>query len=217
MGCRSSTPETPRMDWMCEIDEDYLASSVSTYGLSEHFTHFKKCMRYIRGERDIFNEYPVEEQNQMMSQIRVIYGLLHARYLCTEEGVEAMYEKYQKGIYGGCPRACCQREFLLPIGLSDQLNYSNVKLFCPRCFDIYESFYQIDGAFFGTTFPLYFMKYHNIHPKKYVSMNFARTGHRKVDRRLRRWRDILYKNIPPAIEAPKEEGKECPEEAVKGE
>ena len=72
--------------------------------------------------------------------------------------------------FGVCPRVFCHEQPLLPVGLSDKPNVSGVKLFCPCCKEVYnppdelgsghlrvESPVDIDGAFFGTTFPHMFL------------------------------------------------------------
>ena len=64
----------------------------------------------------------------------------------------------------------CHEQPLLPVGLSDTPNVSGVKLFCPCCKEVYNppedlgserlrigSPVDIDGAFFGTTFPHMFL------------------------------------------------------------
>ena len=60
---------------------------------------------------------------------------------------------------------------LLPVGLSDNPHTSPVKLFCPRCEDIYvpksSRHASIDGAYFGTSFPHIFLQcYTNLIPPK---------------------------------------------------
>lgn len=66
-------------------------------------------------------------------------------------------EKYKRAEFGRCPRVLCYQQSLLPVGLSDLPFQKAVKLFCPRCEDIYSPKSSrhgtIDGAFFGTTFP----------------------------------------------------------------
>jgi casein kinase II subunit beta len=50
---------------------------------------------------------------------------------------------------------------VLPVGLSDKLRTSRVKVFCPRCEETYLPKYKninIDGAFFGTSVAMIFMK-----------------------------------------------------------
>lgn len=80
-------------------------------------------------------------------------------------------EKYRKADFGRCPRVYCYSQPLLPVGLSDIPYQKAVKLYCPRCEDIYSPksnrHGSIDGAYFGTTFPhMLFMVYPQMIPTK---------------------------------------------------
>ena len=75
-----------------------------------------------------------------------------------------MREKYLKGVFGVCPRILCNKQTVLPIGLSNELKYARVKVFCPRCNEIYNAKHkqsQMDGAFFGLSFPQEFFMVNN--------------------------------------------------------
>lgn len=50
-----------------------------------------------------------------------LYGLIHARYLQTKTGLAKIYHKFVNQIYGFCPRALCEKQKVLPVGLSDEL------------------------------------------------------------------------------------------------
>ena len=69
--------------------------------------------------------------------------------------------KHRNGDFGRCPRVYCYQQPLLPVGLSDIPYQKAVKLYCPRCEDIYSPksnrHGSIDGAYFGTTFPHMFL------------------------------------------------------------
>ena len=44
---------------------------------------------------------------------------------------------------------------MLPIGINEQPKIARVKVYCPRCKDIYapkKKFADVDGAYFGTSF-----------------------------------------------------------------
>ena len=68
-----------------------------------------------------------------------------------------MREKFLMGGFGTCPRVLCKRQNVLPIGVAEDLNTSRVKVYCPKCQDVYvprKGAIDIDGAYFGTSFPL---------------------------------------------------------------
>lgn len=74
-----------------------------------------------------------------------------------------VYHKFLSSLYGTCPRALCDRQKVLPVGLSDSLKVSRFKVYCPRCEEVYVPKFRsvnIDGAFFGTSFPHHFLKHY---------------------------------------------------------
>lgn len=62
-----------------------------------------------------------------------LYGLIHARFVLSPWGLAMMKEKYMLGSFGYCPRVLCERQNVLPIGVSEELSTSRVKVYCPRC------------------------------------------------------------------------------------
>jgi casein kinase II subunit beta len=120
-------------------------------------------------------------------QARLLYGLIHARWIVTVRGLAKMVcilptpqllsfyscqlEKYKKADFGRCPRVLCQSQPLLPVGLTDVAFEKSVKLYCGRCEDIYSPkssrHGSIDGAYFGTSFPhMFFLAYPHLIPSK---------------------------------------------------
>lgn len=72
-----------------------------------------------------------------------------------------MKEKFLLGTFGQCPRVLCERQNVLPIGMSEELSTSRVKVYCPKCHDVYipgQKQLDIDGAYFGTSFPHVYLK-----------------------------------------------------------
>ena len=57
-----------------------------------------------------------------------LYGLIHARYIISPRGPTMMREKYVLGTFGSCQRILCDRQLVLPIGLSEELSTSRVKV-----------------------------------------------------------------------------------------
>jgi casein kinase II subunit beta len=97
------------------------------------------------------------------------YSCHNRRYIVTNRGMHAMYEKYRTAAFGRCPHVFCQGQPVLPVGLSDLPRNYTVNVFCPRCHGLFfpKSTRQanIDGAYFGTTFPhLYLMT----HPVRFL-------------------------------------------------
>lgn len=114
-----------------------------------------------RPTEDDLSDETFVELNQEASDL---YGLIHARYINSVNGLAKVYHKFLSSLYGTCPRALCDRQKVLPVGMSDTLKVSRFKVFCPRCEEVYiPKFKQvnIDGAFFGTTFPHHFLKHYN--------------------------------------------------------
>ena len=60
-----------------------------------------------------------------------------------------MYEKYKACEFGRCPRVLCNGQPCLPVGTCDVPRQSTVKIFCPKCQDIYypRSKYQVMLSF----------------------------------------------------------------------
>jgi len=96
------------------------------------------------------------------------------RYILTNRGMHAMYEKYRNAHFGRCPRVFCQGQPVLPVGLSDLPRNYTVNVFCPRCHGLFfpKSTRQanIDGAYFGTTFPHLYLMTHPVSNCSHVIM-----------------------------------------------
>ncbi|CAG8597520.1 9913_t:CDS:2, partial [Dentiscutata heterogama] len=112
-----------------------------------------------------------EMREAVEKSARHLYGLIHARFIITSRGLAKMLEKYKKAEFGRCPRVLCHNQPLLPVGLSDQPYTKSVKLYCPRCEDIYNPkstrHSSIDGAYYGSTFPhMLFQVYPHLLPPK---------------------------------------------------
>ena len=105
-------------------------------------------------ESDDFNDSKFLE---IYEQAMDLYGLIHLRYSQTPRGLAVLKEKYMLNAFGTCPRVLCKRSSVLPIGISEELNASRVKVYCPKCQDVYvprKGPVDIDGAYFGPTMPM---------------------------------------------------------------
>ncbi|EAY01278.1 Casein kinase II regulatory subunit family protein [Trichomonas vaginalis G3] len=179
--------------WICEIDNDYLLSQVSYYGLSQYITYYSHCCAALRGKKIDISECDDAKKERFIKNCIKLYGLLHGRFILTEEGCYQMEKKYMAGLFGTCPRYSCKRQNLLPIGLTTIPETDTVKLYCPRCHDIYESTSNYDAAYFGPDFPIMFLKmnkmplHNNFIPFNVNAYANNKLGAPDVERRLVRW------------------------------
>eukprot|EP00210_Caulerpa_lentillifera_P001176 g1132.t1 len=145
-------------EFFCDVDEDYIQDEFNLSGLSSQVPYYDYALDLILDSETPTSEQFSEEQHELIeSAAELLYGLIHSRYILTARGLNQMLEKYKSCDFGRCPRVHCNGQPCLPVGTSDVLRQATVKIFCPRCQDVYypRSKYQgnIDGAYFGTTFP----------------------------------------------------------------
>jgi len=148
-------------------------TTVTTFPLPQMpHGYYDHALDLILDEEVQADEAISEEQHEMVEcAAELLYGLIHARFILTVRGLAAMLEKFRAVEFGRCPRVLCGGQACLPCGPSDLHAANTVKIFCPKCCDLYypRSKYQmhIDGAFFGTTFPhLFLMSNANLKPAR---------------------------------------------------
>ncbi|WWD20165.1 hypothetical protein CI109_104641 [Kwoniella shandongensis] len=158
-------------EYFAEVDEDYILDRFNLTGLNgEVVQEYSRALNLITDNLDD-ESLDDDVREAVETSARFLYGLIHARYIVTSRGLAKMLEKYRKADFGRCPRVYCYSQPLLPVGLSDIPYQKAVKLYCPRCEDIYSPKSNrhgtIDGAYFGTTFPhMLFMVYPQMIPGK---------------------------------------------------
>ncbi|KAF8323950.1 hypothetical protein DL93DRAFT_57709 [Clavulina sp. PMI_390] len=155
-------------EYFCEVEEDYILDRFNLTGLASECQNYQQALDLITDRVDDLDD---DIRTTVEIQARLLYGLIHARWIITSRGLAKMMEKYKKADFGRCPRVLCFSHPLLPIGLSDMPYEKAVKLYCPRCEDLYSPkssrHGSIDGAYFGTTFPhILFMVYPQLIPMK---------------------------------------------------
>lgn len=65
---------------------------------------------------------------EIYNEASELYGLIHSRYIVSPPGLTLMKSKYLMGRFGVCPRVLCERQNVLPIGMSYDLRTSRVKV-----------------------------------------------------------------------------------------
>ncbi|KAG5413289.1 hypothetical protein IGI04_000856 [Brassica rapa subsp. trilocularis] len=163
-------------EFFCEVDEDYIQDDFNLCGLNHQVPYYDYALDLILDVDFSQGERFTDEQNELVeSAAEMLYGMIHARYILTSKGLASMLDKYKNYDFGRCPRVYCCGQPCLPVGQSDIPRSSTVKIYCPKCEDVYypRSKYQgkkktdIDGAYFGTTFPhLFLMTYGHLKPQK---------------------------------------------------
>eukprot|EP00002_Diphylleia_rotans_P000289 TRINITY_DN10151_c0_g2_i1.p1 TRINITY_DN10151_c0_g2~~TRINITY_DN10151_c0_g2_i1.p1 ORF type:complete len:336 (+),score=62.28 TRINITY_DN10151_c0_g2_i1:67-1074(+) len=169
-------------EFFTEVSDDFLMDDFNLTGLNGIVPYFHQALDVLQ-EVDSQEPLLTEEQQIALDQSCMeLYGMIHARYILTSRGLSAMCEKYQAGHFGYCPRVLCQNQHVLPVGISDSPRRDTVKLFCPRCEEVYNppsrKHNRLDGAYFGTTFPhMFLLAYPELIPlraaQKYVPRMFG--------------------------------------------
>lgn len=168
-------------DFLVEVTEDFIKDTSNLYGLKSKFPRFNEAYyEILSGGIPDEDELQNEQYLELYQTCTDLYGLIHARFIQTPIGLTIMREKYLAGKFGICSRVLCERHNVLPIGMSNDIRTSRVKVYCPRCQEVYypkDKNAEIDGAYFGVSFPhillqhfpfLYPLQTHNTyHPKIY--------------------------------------------------
>lgn len=188
-------------EYFCDIDDDYIRDRFNLTGLNQEVAKLPTLVDIITDMVDLELQ-PEEHRDSLEHNARVLYGLVHARYILTQRGLNKMFEKYKDGDFGYCPRVNCQLHPLLPVGLDDLPRSNSVKLYCAKCEDLYNPksgrHAIIDGAYFGTSFPaMFFQNFTHampIHNKEtYVPRVFGFKVHEHSN--LDRWRSLQRRKL----------------------
>jgi len=138
------------------VDEGYIQDDFNLTGLSSMVPYYDYALDLIL-DLEFPTDVLTEEQQELVENAaEMLYGLIHARYILTNRGMDQMLEKFRRAEFGRCPRVFCRGQPVLPVGLSDMPRHDQVKIYCPSCQEVYvpKSSRQgsLDGAYFGTTF-----------------------------------------------------------------
>lgn len=166
-------------EMFCEVERSYIEDGFNLYGLRSYVSNFSDCLDLIL-DRIGADE---SDDSHLTQSACTLYGLIHARYIITAHGLDAMYSKYAAKEFGTCPLIQCYGQPVLPVGMRDEMGVDTVEIFCPKCKCVYHpppirsrsnhctavnqisASGAVDGAAFGTTFPhLFLMTFNNLVP-----------------------------------------------------
>ncbi|XP_061165502.1 casein kinase II subunit beta-like [Saccostrea echinata] len=180
-------------EFFCEVDDDFISDEFNLQGLRQRVRHFQRALDIIL-DLDVIR-LPMtddselsdnsEEEEILEEAAERLYGLIHARYILTRNGIDKMIDKWQDGVFGSCPRVYCKKQFVLPIGITESTEKEIVRIYCPKCEDVYRirsSRHRFtDGAFFGTSFPqMLLMFYPEYRPKRPFNRLVPRSNGLKI-------------------------------------
>ncbi|EDO17122.1 hypothetical protein Kpol_1025p43 [Vanderwaltozyma polyspora DSM 70294] len=178
-------------EYFCQVPADFIEDDFNMTSLSQEVPHYRKALDLIldleavseddedddmdstqlrkdnnnnnNSNSNSNNNTEVVNRNIIEHSAEQLYGLIHARYILTKPGLQAMAEKFDHKEFGTCPRYYCGGMQLLPCGLSDTIGKHTVRLYCPSCQDLYlpqsSRHLCLEGAFWGTSFPGIFLKH----------------------------------------------------------
>eukprot|EP00904_Undaria_pinnatifida_P006635 jgi/Undpi1/3100/HiC_scaffold_15.g06474.m1 len=152
---------TPGNEFFAEVPESFIRENMNLIdiGRGVEIPYFKEALGVLLGERRInvrVHGDAGRKASIVQSSAALLYGLIHARFVVSHQGLNVVLKKFSKAGYGRCPRVYCQGQAVLPVGETDRPLQNSVKVFCPRCGDLFFPSPHVracDGAFWGTTLP----------------------------------------------------------------
>ncbi|KAH8355293.1 hypothetical protein KR093_010634, partial [Drosophila rubida] len=153
-------------EFLCRVPYEYIEDRFNLTGLETIVSNFHQALGAVLDTEFDTDYGSFETDPESTVQL---YGLIHARYILSARGIDDMCLKYQRGDFGICPRIYCNGQLMLPVGLTDRIGESHVKVYCPRCRDVYQPhdrYAILDGAMFGCSFPhMFFMQLPHLLPE----------------------------------------------------
>jgi casein kinase II subunit beta len=150
--------DTRSTSWLIEIDDHFLQSAVSYYDLNRKVPHYSHAVEVVKIGSYNITGFTQEQIEILRNVTRKLYGLLHQRFAITDDGVRKLARKVSVGLYGLCPRIACKGAKLIPMGFSLEPELDTVKVWCPKCHDVYNGKSNLDGAYFGPDLPMMYLK-----------------------------------------------------------
>jgi hypothetical protein len=80
-------------EMFCEVERSYIEDGFNLYGLRACVSNFSDCLDLIL---DRFGPDDDSDDSQLTQSACSLYGLIHARYILTAHGLDAMYAKVRK-------------------------------------------------------------------------------------------------------------------------
>lgn len=156
----------PGNEFFLAIEEEFVRDNFNLYGLRPLFSFYDHALEMIL-DPDCPEEEDLQDRDysEVYKEAILLYGIVHARFATSPRGLSLLKEKFLAGEFGTCPRSLCRGQKCLPIGLYDKPGRLPVKVYCPKCEQVYaptlfgkRAVKTTDGAFFGSSLPHIFLQ-----------------------------------------------------------
>ena len=154
--------DVPKRKWFSHVPYSFMEDDFNLYGLNKLFPNYDLALDIILDSApQKYIDLAQDEQSPLGIEVAQLYFLIHQRYLQSDPGLDSVRARYDRCIYGKCPREKCHEHPLLPIGKSSKLGISTCWAYCPCCQEIYfpqdTRMNNFDGAAFGSSLAPLFM------------------------------------------------------------
>jgi casein kinase II subunit beta len=82
-------------EFFCEVEEDYIHDDFNLTGLSNQVPYYDDALDMVIDVESPRVDSLTEEQQEMVeSAAEMLYGLIHARYILTNKGMQKMVRRF---------------------------------------------------------------------------------------------------------------------------
>ncbi|KAB5573967.1 hypothetical protein DKX38_001161 [Salix brachista] len=159
-------------EFFCEVDDDYIQDDFNLCGLSSQVPYYDYALDLILDIESSHGDMFTEEQNELVeSAAEMLYGLIHARYILTSKGMAAMvsWTSTKTMTLEDAPEFTAVDSLAFQLVNQTFLGQALLKYAAPDVTIYTTHVPNIDGAYFGTTFPhLFLMTHGHLKPQKVV-------------------------------------------------
>merc|ERR1719400_2615636 len=78
-------------EFFCQVDEDYIHDSFNLTGLANQVPYYDFALDLIT-DIDCDEDFSDEHQEMIEHDAEVLYGLVHARFIITNRGLQSMLD-----------------------------------------------------------------------------------------------------------------------------
>ncbi|KAF4725206.1 casein kinase 2 regulatory subunit [Perkinsus olseni] len=107
------------IEWFCnakgneyfiQVDEDYIRDSFNLTDLRDVVPYYDIALNTILDleERSYIGRLNDSRSSVIENSTKLLYGLIQARFLITNRGLEALHDKFTAFTYGMCPNVDCE-------------------------------------------------------------------------------------------------------------